>query len=78
MTVLLAAFAVFRAEDGSKLVLGKVAALGLTDEINDRHYVVVDGVDGRVHYADIGRVRPETLPERGMIVVNRSGKVARR
>jgi type IV secretory pathway VirD2 relaxase len=61
-------FAVFRAEDGSKPVLGKIAALGLTDEINDRHYVVVDGVDGRLHYAAIGRVRPEALPERGMIV----------
>jgi type IV secretory pathway VirD2 relaxase len=61
-------FAVFRAEDASKQVLGRVAALGLTDEISDRHYVVVDGVDGRVHYADIGRVRPEALPERDMIV----------
>jgi Protein of unknown function (DUF3363) len=61
-------FAIFRAEDGSKPVLGKVAALGLTDEISDRHYVVVDGVDGRVHYADIGRVRPDALPAKGMIV----------
>jgi hypothetical protein len=61
-------FAIFRAEDGSKPVLGKVAALGLTDEVNDRHYAVVDGVDGRLHYADIGKVRPEALPERGMIV----------
>jgi type IV secretory pathway VirD2 relaxase len=61
-------FAIFYAEDGSKPLLGKVAALGLTDEISDRHFVVIDGVDGRVHYADIGRVRPEALPERGMIV----------
>ncbi len=61
-------FAIFRAEDGSKPVQGKVAALGLTDEISDRHFVVVDGVDGRVHYADIGRVRPEALPEKSMIV----------
>jgi type IV secretory pathway VirD2 relaxase len=61
-------FAVFRADDGSNPVLGKVAALGLTDEISDRHFVVVDGVDGRLHYADIGRVRPEALPEKGMIV----------
>jgi Protein of unknown function (DUF3363) len=61
-------FVIFRAEDGSNPVLGKVAALGLSDEISDRHYVVVDGVDGRVHYADIGRVRPEGLPEKGMIV----------
>jgi type IV secretory pathway VirD2 relaxase len=61
-------FAIFRAEDESKPVLGKVAALGLTDEISDRHYVVVDGVDGRLHYADIGKVRPDALPEKGMIV----------
>jgi type IV secretory pathway VirD2 relaxase len=61
-------FAIFRAEDGSKPVLGKVAALGLTDEISDRHFVVIDGVDGRVHYTDIGSVRPEALPEKGMIV----------
>jgi type IV secretory pathway VirD2 relaxase len=61
-------FAIFRAEDASKPFLGKVAALGLTDEISDRHFVVIDGVDGRMHYADIGRVRPEALPEKGMIV----------
>src|SRR3546814_14563268 len=28
---------------------------GLADEHGDRHYLLVDGVDGRVHYADIGR-----------------------
>ena len=61
-------FTIFRAEDAAKPVIGKVAALGLTDEINDRHFVVVDGVDGRLHYADIGKVRPEVLPEKGMIV----------
>jgi type IV secretory pathway VirD2 relaxase len=61
-------FAIFHAEDGSKPLLGKVAALGLTDEVNDRHFVVVDGDDGRLHYADIGKVRPEALPEKGMIV----------
>ena len=61
-------FAIFRAEDAAKPVMGKVAALGLTDEISDRHFVVIDGVDGKVHYSDIGRVRPEALPEKGMIV----------
>jgi type IV secretory pathway VirD2 relaxase len=61
-------FAIFRAEDEAKPVLGKVAAIGFTDEISDRHFVVVDGVDGKVHYADIGRFRPEALPEKGMIV----------
>jgi hypothetical protein len=39
----------------------------LTDEINDCHYVAVDGTDGRVHYADIGNQKPGTLPDKGMI-----------
>jgi Protein of unknown function (DUF3363) len=46
----------------------RLTAIGLTDEITDRYYVVVDGTDGRVHYADIGIQRPGMLPEIGMIV----------
>jgi type IV secretory pathway VirD2 relaxase len=61
-------FAIFDSESATKPVIGRVAAIGLTDEINDRHFVVVDGIDGKVHYADIGRVKPEALPSRGMIV----------
>jgi Protein of unknown function (DUF3363) len=45
-----------------------VSGIGLTDEINDRHYVVVDGLDGKVHYADVGHLPPELVPDRGMIV----------
>jgi type IV secretory pathway VirD2 relaxase len=52
---------------GEKPVIGKVAAVGLADELSGRRYVVIDGVDGRVHYADLGIVKPEVLPERGMI-----------
>lgn len=61
-------FAVFDAESSTRPVIGRVSAIGLTDEINDRHFIVVDGIDSKVHYADIGRVRPEALPGRGMIV----------
>jgi type IV secretory pathway VirD2 relaxase len=52
---------------GEKPVIGKVAAIGLADELSDRRYVVIDGVDGRVHYADLGTVKQELLLERGMI-----------
>jgi hypothetical protein len=31
-------------------VIGRIAAKGLADELNDRGYLVVDGVDGRAHY----------------------------
>jgi uncharacterized protein DUF3363 len=34
---------------------GRVVARGLSDEFNDRHYLIVDGADGRVHYIDFGR-----------------------
>jgi len=37
------------ARDGAAIV-GRIAAKGLTDELQDRGYLVVDGVDGRAHY----------------------------
>ena len=61
-------FAMFDATKPSNRIVGRVAGLGLTDEINDRHYIVVDGVDGKVHYADVGHLRPELVPDKGMIV----------
>jgi hypothetical protein len=36
-------------------ITGCVVARGLSDELNDRHYLIVDGLDGRAHYVDIGR-----------------------
>jgi type IV secretory pathway VirD2 relaxase len=31
-------------------VIGRIAAKGLADELHDRAYLVVDGIDGRAHY----------------------------
>jgi len=39
--------------DAAPLV-GRVVMRGLADEHRDRHYLIVDGVDGHVHYVDIG------------------------
>ena len=36
-------------------VVGRVVLRGLSDELQDRHYLIVDGVDGRSHYVDIGK-----------------------
>jgi hypothetical protein len=36
-------------------LVGRVISRGFSDEHRDRHYLMVDGVDGRVHYVDIGR-----------------------
>jgi hypothetical protein len=35
-------------------LIGRVVARGLDDEHRDRHYLVVDAIDGRAHYARIG------------------------
>lgn len=36
-------------------VVGRVVMRGLSDELQDRHFLIVDGVDGRSHYVPIGR-----------------------
>ena len=53
-----------------KPITGRVMARGLSDEINDRHYLIVDGVDGRAHYIDIGRGEAtEPLPDGSIVRV---------
>jgi type IV secretory pathway VirD2 relaxase len=61
-------FAMFDTPKPNNCIVGRVAGLGLTDEINDRHYIVVDSIDGKVHYADVGHLRPEFVPDNGIIV----------
>ena len=34
-------------------IIGRVAGKGLADELQDRGYLVVDGIDGRAHYVDL-------------------------
>jgi len=41
--------------DPAKALVGRVVSRGLSDEINDRFYLVVDATDGRTHYVEIGR-----------------------
>ncbi len=36
-------------------LIGRLVARGLSDELKDHHYLVVDGVDGRAHYVELGR-----------------------
>ena len=42
------------AKAGRPLV-GRVVERGLSDEYADRHYVIVEAIDGRTHYAEIGK-----------------------
>jgi type IV secretory pathway VirD2 relaxase len=45
---------VYDAANAEPLV-GRVVGRGLADELHDRHYLLVDGTDGRSHYVDVGR-----------------------
>lgn len=66
------------ADPEARRLVGRVVARGLSDEINDRHYLIVDGVDGRAHYVDIGEAdATEPLPD-GAIVAIATKKTAPR
>ncbi len=64
-------YSVFDASQPGKKITGKLVALGLSDEFNDRHYAVVDGVDGKLHYAEIGRLSKYDPPSKDMVVTLR-------
>ncbi len=49
-------------------LIGKVVGVGLVDEISDHTWVVIDAIDGRVHYAELGRLKPAEVPGRGTLV----------
>ncbi len=53
-----AAMALFERGPRKAPLIGKVVGVGMVDEITDRTWVVVDAVDGRVHYAELGRLKP--------------------
>lgn len=61
-------FATFDAGHPNSRIVGRVAGLGLSDDLHDKHFLVIDGLDGRVHYADVGHMPPQLVPDRGMIV----------
>lgn len=42
-------------EPGAAPIVGKVIMRGFEDEHRDRHFLLVDGIDGEVHYVAIGR-----------------------
>jgi type IV secretory pathway VirD2 relaxase len=58
------------AEGNSERLVGRVVARGLSDELNDRRYLIVDGVDGRTHYVDIGQAgEAEPMPIGSIVAI---------
>jgi type IV secretory pathway VirD2 relaxase len=51
-------------------IAGRLVRRGLADEINDRHYLIIDAVDGRSHYVEIGRGEAtDPIPEGGIVTI---------
>jgi len=42
--------AVFQPAEGGRTIIGRVADKGLADELYDKAYLIVDGIDGKAHY----------------------------
>ena len=40
---------------GASPLIGRVVMRGLADELEDRHFLLIDGIDGRTHYVPIGK-----------------------
>ncbi|RJF90308.1 relaxase/mobilization nuclease RlxS [Sphingomonas cavernae] len=53
---------------GARPLVGRVIERGLSDELNDRHYLLVEATDGRTHYVEIGRGENVDMLASGAIV----------
>lgn len=60
--------------DATRPLVGRVVERGISDELNERHYLVVDGIDGRVHYAEIGTADLADPVRPGSVVALTAGR----
>ncbi|MBB5213966.1 relaxase/mobilization nuclease and DUF3363 domain-containing protein [Parapusillimonas granuli] len=63
--------------DGSgRTIIGRVAAKGLAEELHDRGYLVIDGVDGKAHYVALSaRDELANYPSGAVVEVRGSAEV---
>ncbi|WP_271566301.1 DUF3363 domain-containing protein [Bradyrhizobium sp. CCBAU 11386] len=66
-------YTIFDPERHGQRLVGRVVGEGFADELTERRYVVIDGVDGRTHYAEVGALGAnEEPPVRNTILELRS------
>lgn len=54
----------------ARALTGRVIERGLSDELRDRHYLLVEATDGRAHYVDVGKGESLTpLPTQAIVRV---------
>jgi type IV secretory pathway VirD2 relaxase len=68
-------FAVFDAHGPTTAVVGRIAEKGISDELRDRAYLIVDGMDGRAHYVPLPfGTDLDALPTGGIVEVRSPGE----
>jgi type IV secretory pathway VirD2 relaxase len=68
--------AVFEPGQANSRVIGRVAAKGLADELYDRGYLVIDGIDGKAHYVALPvRAELEQYPTGAVVEARGSAEV---
>lgn len=55
-------YTIFDPERGVHRLVGRVVGEGFADELTERRYVVIDGMDGRTHYAELGALGANEEP----------------
>ena len=71
-------FSIFDHVKAERPILGRIAGKGLADELTDRGYLIVDGIDGRAHYVALpGSAELADYPMGGIVEV-RSGAEPKR
>ncbi|MGJ7530691.1 DUF3363 domain-containing protein [Variovorax sp. GB1P17] len=61
--------------ESASTVIGRIVAKGLADELHDRGYLVVDGIDGRAHYLRLPAGADLTqLPVGGIVEARPAGQ----
>lgn len=65
-------YSIFDAASAVSPITGRVTAKGLNNELQDRGYIIVDGVDGRAHYVVLASKTDLTSLPTGAIVTVRS------
>ena len=64
--------AVFEPGDDGRTIVGRVAGKGLADELHDRGYLVIDGVDGKAHYVALN-ARDELAADKNIAALASDG-----
>jgi hypothetical protein len=65
-------FAIYDARRATQPVIGRVIGTGYLDELDERAYAIVDGIDGRAHHVLLGKRDPGDFPLGSIVEVHRT------